>query len=99
MPDIIEFVKLATAAEEVTWHPRHLYRVLNESSYCYFDPRPAIRRLGGRGNNVLIRSEWEPFKQRLAEEGLKRPPKNTKLSQARHRARLERERERAGEAV
>ena len=97
MSDIIEFVKLATAGGEVGWHPRHLYRVLTEPRYRHLDPRPPIRRIGGSGFNVLVRSEWEPFKQRLAEEGLNKPKKRTQLMDARHRDRLDHEQE--GEAA
>ena len=91
MYDIIEFVKLATAGGEVGWHPRHLYRVLTEPRYRHLDPRPPIRRIGGRGFNVLLRSEWETFKQCLADDGLQKPPKRSQLTDARHQARLERE--------
>jgi hypothetical protein len=91
MSEIIEFVRLATAAEEIGWHPRHLYRVLTEPSWSHLDPRPPLRRIGGRGFNTLLRSEWEIFKQRVADEGLKRPPKKTKMSKALHQARLDRE--------
>ena len=91
MSDIIEFVRLRDAAAETPWTERHLYRLLTESRYSYLDPRPKIRRLADGNYNVLVRGEWEPFKARLADDGLKKPPKRTKLMNTRHRARLERE--------
>ena len=91
MPDNIEFVRLRQAADETPWSERHLYRVLTEPNYSQLDPRPKIRRLGGGNYNVLLRSEWEDFKQRLADDGLEAPRKQTRLSKARHQARLERE--------
>ena len=95
MSDIIEFVKLATAGGEVGWHPRHLYRVLTEPRYRHLDPRPPISRLGGRGYNMLLSSDWEPFKQRLADDALNSPKKVTNLSKTRHQARIDRDREAA----
>ena len=99
MPDnIIEFVRLRDAAAETPWTERHLYRLLVEPTYANLDPRPKIRRLAGGNYNVLVRSEWEPFKDRLAGEGLKKPPKKTKLMKTRHQVRLERERQEAASA-
>ena len=99
MSDNIVFVWLRNAAAETPWCERHLYRVLTEPRYSYLDPRPKIRRLADGNKNVLVRSEWEPFKERLAEDGLKKPPKRTKLMKARRQARLEREQQEAATAT
>ena len=88
---IIEFVKLLTAAEEVDWSHQHLYRVLTSDAYSRLDPRPKIRRLPTGKTNVLVRSEWEPFKQRLVDTP--KPAKKSPLMEARHQARLAREAE------
>ena len=91
---IIEFLNLKTAADETPWSPAHLRRVLTSDSYRHLDPRPPLRRLPTGNTVVLLRSEWEPFKKRLAEDG-SREPKRTKLMEGRHQARIERERREA----
>ena len=91
MPDVIEFVRLRDAAAETPWCARHLYRVLTDPNYTHLDPRPPIRRFGGRGYNVLLRSDWEIFKQRLVDDGQNAPKRSTNLSRANHQARLDRE--------
>ncbi len=88
--EIIEFLRLATAAEESPWSVRHLERVLTSDSYSHLDPRPKIRRLPTGGTSVLVRSEWEEFKQRMLDTP--KPAKKTTLMEARHQARLDRER-------
>ncbi len=89
--DVIEFLRIADAAEETPWSHQHLYRVLTSDSYSRLDPRPKIRRLPTGKTNVLVRSEWEPFKQRLVDTP--KPAKKSTLMEARHRARLAREAE------
>jgi hypothetical protein len=88
--NIIEFLRLATAAEESPWSVRHLERVLTSDSYSHLDPRPKIRRLPTGGTSVLIRSEWEEFKQRMLDTP--KPAKKSRLMEARRQARLDRER-------
>ncbi len=88
--NIIEFLRLTTAADETPWSDKHLYRVLTSDAYSHLDPRPKIRRLPTGGTSVLVRSEWEPFKQRLLDTP--KPAKKSQLMEARHQARLERER-------
>ena len=103
MPDIIEFVRLITAAKEVDCHPRHLHRVLTSDDYRHLDPRPTIYRPNG-GYNTLVRHEpegsnkvgWESFKRAMLDDGLKRPPKKSHLMESRRLARLERERQEGG---
>ena len=91
--DIIEFLNLETATAEGPWtSKRHTYRVLTSPEYCHLDPRPQLRRVPTGGAAVLVRSEWEEFKKRLAED-TSRKPKRTKLMEHRHQARLERERQ------
>ena len=87
--NIIEFLRLVTAADETPWSDKHLYRVLTSDAYSHLDPRPKIRRLPTGGTSVLVRSEWEPFKQRMLDTP--KPAKKSKLMEARHKARLERE--------
>ncbi len=91
--EIIEFLRLATAADESPWTTRHLERVLTSDSYSYshLDPRPEIRRLPTGGTSVLVRSEWEEFKQRMLETP--KPVKKTTLMEARRQARLQRQAE------
>ena len=88
---VIEFLRLATAAEESPWSDKHLYRVLTSDSYSHLDPRPQIRRLPTGGTSVLVRSEWEQFKQRMLETP--KPAKKTTLMESRRQARLERQAE------
>ena len=89
--NIIEFIRPATAAKESPWSVRHLERVLTSDAYSHLDPRPKIRRLPTGGTSVLIRSEWEEFKQRMLDTP--KPAKKTALMEARHKARLVREAE------
>ena len=89
--DVIEFLRLATAADESPWSDKHLYRVLTSDSYSHLDPRPEIRRLPTGGTSVLVRSEWEQFKQRMLETP--KPAKKTELMESRRQARLERQAE------
>ena len=92
MPDsVIEFLRLATAADESPWTDKHLYRVLTSDAYSHLDPRPKIRRLPTGGTSVLVRSEWEEFKQRMLETP--KPVKKTTLMEARRQARLQRQAE------
>ena len=88
---VIEFLRVATAAEESPWSDKHLYRVLTSDSYSHLDPRPQIRRLPTGGTSVLVRSEWEQFKQRMLETP--KPAKKTTLMESRRQARLERQAE------
>ena len=88
--DVIEFLRIAAAADETPWSHQHLYRVLTSPTYAHLDPRPAIRRLPTGGTSVLVRSEWEPFKQRLLDTP--KPAKKSQLMESRRQARLERER-------
>ncbi len=88
---VIEFLRLATAADESPWSDKHLYRVLTSDSYSHLDPRPEIRRLSTGGTSVLVRSEWEQFKQRMLETP--KPAKKTTLMESRRQARLERQAE------
>ena len=80
----IEFVRLRDAAEEGPWKKEHLYRVLTDPAYDYFDPRPKLVRCG-KNTTALIRSEWEDFKQRLIDMD-HRPPKKTALMESRRKA-------------
>ena len=89
--EAIELLRVATAAEETPWSPQHLNRVLTSPAYSHLDPRPKIRRLPTGGTNVLVRSEWEEFKQRLVDTP--KPAKKSTLMEARHQARLAREAE------
>ena len=89
--NVIEFLRLATAADESPWTDKHLYRVLTSDSYSHLDPRPEIRRLPTGGTSVLVRSEWEQFKQRMLETP--KPAKKTTLMESRRQARLERQAE------
>ncbi len=89
--NIIEFIRPATAAKESPWSVRHLERVLTSDAYSHLDPRPKIRRLPTGGTSVLIRSEWEEFKQRMLDTP--KPAKKTQLMEARRQARLERQAE------
>ena len=91
---ILEFVPLKTASGEGPWGVDHTRRVLTKPEYSYLDPRPKLRYLTTGGGGMLVRHDWEEFKRRLADEGLKQPPKKTKLMEARHQARLSRERKR-----
>ena len=92
--EIIEFVNLTTATAESPWGSKdHLRRVLTTDAYAYLDPRPELRYLPTGGGGGLVRSEWELFKKRLA-QGHSRGPKQSRLMEERHRARLARERER-----
>ena len=91
--EILVFVPLRVAAEESPWCLDHLRRVLTRDEYAFLDPRPELRYLPTGGGGVLVRSEWEVFKRALAEDR-SRGPKPSKLMEARHQARLKRERER-----
>ena len=88
---VIEFIRPATAAKESPWSVRHLERVLTSPSYSHLDPRPKIRRLPTGGTSVLVRSEWEEFKQRMLDTP--KPAKKTTLMEARRQARLDRQAE------
>ncbi len=76
---VIEFLRLATAAEESPWTDKHLYRVLTSDAYSHLDPRPKIRRLA-----ALDSLQYDRERKKAAEKlGVREQTLDRKVKEAR----------------